>query len=65
MATSDDFEFTLPYFSDDLPGPLRTQKQIENSDQNLVEVRVRKVVRVGERISSSTVRALKKSKQPP
>jgi len=48
MATSDNFQLTLPYFSDDLPGSLPTQNQIENADQILAEVGGRKVVRVGE-----------------
>ena len=48
MAASGDFQLTLPYFSDDVPGPLPTQEQIENADQILAEVGGRKVVRVGE-----------------
>ncbi|EXJ85221.1 hypothetical protein A1O3_05896 [Capronia epimyces CBS 606.96] len=48
MAASHDHKLTLPYFGDDLPGPLPTQEQIDSAEQILVEVGGRKVARVGE-----------------
>ena len=48
MRASDGIQLALPYFSDDLPGPLPTQEQIETADEILAEVGGRKIVRVGQ-----------------
>jgi hypothetical protein len=44
MSASDSYELILPYFCDDLLGPLPTQEQIEHADEILADVGVRKVV---------------------